>query len=66
MEDGVTVRFNNPVKAFKVTYNTVVDVINNCLDQRNVPNIDSTWRYDLLKYATVNFSVTNVYLVVLT
>ena len=51
--DGVAIRFNTAEKAFKCTYNTAVDVINNCLDARNVPNMDSAWRYDSLKSATI-------------
>ena len=52
-KDGVTLRFNTAEKAFKVTYNTTIEVINNCLDARNVPNMDSVWRYELLRTANI-------------
>ena len=51
--NGLAIRFNSAEKSFKCTYNTTVDVINNCLDARNVPNMDSAWRYDSLKSATI-------------
>lgn len=51
--NGLAIRFNSAEKSFKCTYNTTVDVINNCLDARNVPNMDSAWRYDTLKSATI-------------
>ena len=51
--NGLAIRFNSAEKSFKCTYNTTVDVINNCLDARNVPNMDSAWRYEALKSATI-------------
>ena len=51
--NGLAIRFNSADKSFKCTYNTTIDVINNCLDARNVPNMDSAWRYEALKSATI-------------
>ena len=58
--DGVAIRFNSAAKSFKCTYNTTIDVINNCLDARNVPNMDSAWRYDSLKSATIKLYCYNI------
>lgn len=52
-KNGLAIRFNSADKSFKCTYNTTIDVINNCLDARNVPNMDSAWRYEALKSATI-------------
>ena len=52
-EDGQVVKFNTPDAAFKCTYNTTIKVINQCLDARNVPNLDSSWRYTVLRGATI-------------
>lgn len=53
MQDGLPVKFCTPDAAFRCAANTTIDVINNCLDARNVPNMDSSWRYASLKSATI-------------
>ena len=51
--DGLPVKFNSADTAFRCASNTTIDVINNCLDARNVPNMDSSWRYASLKSAII-------------
>ena len=55
MEDGVAVVFNTSDAAFKCAYNTTMKVINQCLDERNVPNLDSSWRYAFLREQLCDF-----------
>ena len=52
-DEGQTVIFNTQDTTFKCTYNTTMKVINQCLDTRNVPNLDSSWRYMVLRGATI-------------
>lgn len=51
--DGVALKFNEPWTAFKCSVNTTIVIIINCLDTRNVPNMDIGWRYHSLKSATI-------------
>lgn len=53
MEDGVALRFREPLVAFRCAYNTTIETINNCLDARNVPNMDSAWRFNVLREAII-------------
>ena len=52
-ENGLPLKFSNPDTAFKCAYNTTINVLNECLDARNVPNLDSSWRYTVLRGATI-------------
>lgn len=51
--EGKVVHFKTPQTGFQCAYNTASVLINQCLDARNVPNMDSSWRYDSLKAATI-------------
>lgn len=41
IEDGIILRFSELLMTFRCTYNTTIETINNYLDTRNMPNMDS-------------------------
>lgn len=45
MKDGRIISFNNPVNGFRCAFNTTIDVINECLDVLNAPDLDSSWQF---------------------